>query len=72
MTLPFFVHVSTLWLLDPSVCTLYRMEVLRDPQSKNHPLFKVANDGEKVSCIMCGKMILNSLVYAACSFLCIC
>ncbi|XWS22244.1 hypothetical protein CRYUN_Cryun29cG0017900 [Craigia yunnanensis] len=32
---------------DPSACTLYRMEVLRDPQSKNHPLFRVANDGEK-------------------------
>ncbi|WRX20142.1 SET domain - like 10 [Theobroma cacao] len=34
-------------LIDPSVCTLYRMEVLRDPQSKSHPLFRVANDGEK-------------------------
>ncbi|XP_039054780.1 histone-lysine N-methyltransferase ATX2-like [Hibiscus syriacus] len=32
---------------DPSICTLYRMEVLRDPQSKNHPLFRVACDGEK-------------------------
>ncbi|XVF29329.1 hypothetical protein REPUB_Repub15cG0111300 [Reevesia pubescens] len=32
---------------DPSVSTLYRMEVLRDPQSKNHPLFRVANEGEK-------------------------
>ncbi|TYI61066.1 hypothetical protein E1A91_D10G147000v1 [Gossypium mustelinum] len=32
---------------DPSVCTLYRMEVLRDPQSKNHPLFRVTSDEEK-------------------------
>ncbi|XP_039045575.1 histone-lysine N-methyltransferase ATX2-like isoform X2 [Hibiscus syriacus] len=32
---------------DPSICTLYRMEVLRDPQSKNHPIFRVACDGEK-------------------------
>ncbi|KAG8481266.1 hypothetical protein CXB51_026028 [Gossypium anomalum] len=34
---------------DPSVCTLYRMEVLRDPQSKNHPLFRVTSDEEKLS-----------------------
>ncbi|XWS09310.1 hypothetical protein CRYUN_Cryun40dG0074500 [Craigia yunnanensis] len=34
---------------DPSVCAFYRMEVLRDPQSKNHPLFRVANDGEKAT-----------------------
>ncbi|KAK8636898.1 hypothetical protein V6N13_064333 [Hibiscus sabdariffa] len=32
---------------DPSICTLYRMEVLRDPQAKNHPLFRVECDGEK-------------------------
>lgn len=32
---------------DPSVCTLYRMEVLRDPQSKNHPLFRVTSGEEK-------------------------
>ncbi|GMI70468.1 Arabidopsis TRITHORAX 1, SET DOMAIN PROTEIN 27 [Hibiscus trionum] len=32
---------------DPSICTLYRMEVLRDPQSKNRPLFRAACDGEK-------------------------
>ncbi|KAL4376625.1 hypothetical protein GQ457_02G042800 [Hibiscus cannabinus] len=32
---------------DPRICTLYRMEVLRDPRAKNHPLFRVECDGEK-------------------------
>ncbi|GLT85086.1 hypothetical protein SLE2022_032880 [Rubroshorea leprosula] len=31
-------------ITDPSVCTLYKMEVLRDPQSKNRPLFRVTID----------------------------
>ncbi|GKU87587.1 hypothetical protein SLEP1_g1963 [Rubroshorea leprosula] len=31
-------------ITDPSVCTLYRMEVLRDPQSKSRPLFRVTID----------------------------
>lgn len=31
-------------ITDPSVCTLYKMEVLRDPQSKSHPLFRVTID----------------------------
>lgn len=47
-----FFDISFPCLLDPSVCTLYRMEVLRDPQSKNHPLFRVTSDEEKVSCLI--------------------
>ncbi|GLT47147.1 hypothetical protein SLA2020_208610 [Shorea laevis] len=31
-------------ITDPGVCTLYKMEVLRDPQSKNRPLFRVTID----------------------------
>ncbi|XP_004298031.1 PREDICTED: histone-lysine N-methyltransferase ATX2-like [Fragaria vesca subsp. vesca] len=29
---------------DPSICTLYKMEVLRDPESKIRPLFQVSLD----------------------------
>lgn len=39
--------------LDPKVSTLYKMEVLRDPESKVRPLFRVTPDtGEQVSSYM--------------------
>lgn len=36
---------------DPRVCNSYKMEVLRDTESKIRPLFRVTLDnGEQVSC----------------------
>lgn len=36
---------------DPNVCIIYKMEVLRDAESKIRPLFRVTlDDGEQVSC----------------------
>ncbi|XP_050258287.1 histone-lysine N-methyltransferase ATX2 isoform X1 [Quercus robur] len=37
-------------ITDPSTCTLYKMEVLRDAESKIRPLFRVTSDtGEQIS-----------------------
>lgn len=45
--------VFNLWGLDPTVCSSYKMEVLRDAESKIRPLFRVTMDnGEQVSCTM--------------------
>ncbi|XP_043722085.1 histone H3-lysine(4) N-trimethyltransferase ATX1-like [Telopea speciosissima] len=39
---------------DPLVSTFYKMEVLRDPETKFQPLFRVTADtGEQVSCFIC-------------------